>query len=171
MTGPDQGMSNGNWLSALERLRSRREAGVLVTLATVRGHSPRAAGAKMVVSAEGTWGSVGGGNLAPSPGTYLLGALAGCAAVFLRDTLGPQFGLRIDDVRATASATTDARGLLGMAGAMPDMGDLTIEIEVVSPEPEERLQELYTAWTERCPILLALVKPNAVDVRFKTERS
>jgi xanthine dehydrogenase accessory factor len=63
MTGPDQGMSNGNWLSALERLRSRREAGVLVTLATVRGHSPRAAGAKMVVSAEGTWGSVGGGNL------------------------------------------------------------------------------------------------------------
>ena len=115
--------------------------------------------------------AVGGGNLAPSPGTYLLGALAGCAAVFLRDTLGPQFGLRIDDVRATASATTDARGLLGMAGAVPDLCDLAIEVVVVSPEPEERLQELYTAWTERCPILLALVKPNAVDVRFKTERS
>jgi len=115
--------------------------------------------------------AVGGGNLAPSPGTYLLGALAGCAAVFLRDTLGPQFGLRIDDVRATASATTDARGLLGMAGAVPDLCDVAIEIEVVSPEPEERLQALYAAWTERCPILLALIKPNAVDVRFKTERS
>ena len=56
-------MTGMDWLSALEHLRSRREAGVLVTLATVRGHSPRAAGAKMVVSAEETWGSIGGGNV------------------------------------------------------------------------------------------------------------
>jgi xanthine dehydrogenase accessory factor len=52
-----------DWLSAVERLRSRREAGVLVTLTEVRGHSPRGAGAKMVVSATQTWASVGGGNL------------------------------------------------------------------------------------------------------------
>ena len=38
-------------------------AGVLVTVASVRGHAPREAGAKMVVSATPTWGSVGGGNL------------------------------------------------------------------------------------------------------------
>ena len=60
---PDQGLTGMDWLTAVERLRSRREAGVLVTLATVRGHSPRAAGAKMVVSAEETWGSIGGGNV------------------------------------------------------------------------------------------------------------
>ncbi len=51
------------WLAAVEHLRSRREPGVLVTLAAVRGHSPRAAGAKMVVGRDGTWGSIGGGNL------------------------------------------------------------------------------------------------------------
>ena len=51
------------WLSAVEGLRSRREPGVLVTLAEVRGHSPREAGAKMVVSEAATWGSIGGGNL------------------------------------------------------------------------------------------------------------
>ena len=51
------------WLAAVEQLRSRREPGVLVTLAAVRGHSPRAAGAKMVVGRYGTWGSIGGGNL------------------------------------------------------------------------------------------------------------
>ena len=51
------------WMAAVERLRSRREAGVLVTVAAVRGHSPREAGAKMVVSADAAWGSVGGGNL------------------------------------------------------------------------------------------------------------
>lgn len=51
------------WLAAVEHLRSRREAGVLVTLTTVRGHAPRAAGAKMVVAADATWDTVGGGNL------------------------------------------------------------------------------------------------------------
>ena len=52
-----------HWLSAVERLRAERSPGVLVTLLSVRGHAPREAGAKMVVSAESTWGSIGGGNL------------------------------------------------------------------------------------------------------------
>jgi xanthine dehydrogenase accessory factor len=51
------------WLGAVERLRRERRAAVLVTLTSVRGHSPRAAGAKMVVAADGSWGSIGGGNL------------------------------------------------------------------------------------------------------------
>ena len=52
-----------DWVAAVERLRSRGEAGVLVTIVAVRGHSPRESGAKMVVAAHDTWGSVGGGNL------------------------------------------------------------------------------------------------------------
>ena len=52
-----------DWLAAVEGLRARRVAGVIVTLAVVRGHSPRNAGAKMVVSADDVWGTVGGGNL------------------------------------------------------------------------------------------------------------
>ena len=51
------------WLAAVARLRAARRPGVLVTLATVRGHAPRAAGAKMVVSADESWGSIGGGNV------------------------------------------------------------------------------------------------------------
>ena len=51
------------WLAAVEHLRSRREPGVLVTLTSVRGHAPRDAGAKMVVGADATWDTVGGGNL------------------------------------------------------------------------------------------------------------
>ena len=51
------------WLDAVERLRRERLPGVLVTLVSVRGHAPREAGAKMVVGAESTWGSIGGGNL------------------------------------------------------------------------------------------------------------
>lgn len=52
-----------HWTTAVTRLRDQRRPGVLVTLADVRGHAPRDAGAKMVVGADATWGSVGGGNL------------------------------------------------------------------------------------------------------------
>ncbi|MCB5168417.1 xanthine dehydrogenase accessory protein XdhC [Streptomyces bambusae] len=52
-----------SWVAAVARLRARREAGVLATVATVRGHAPRKAGAKLVVGRTGTWGSIGGGNI------------------------------------------------------------------------------------------------------------
>ncbi len=55
-----------DWLGAVRQLRHVGQPGVLVTVAEVRGHAPRAAGAKMVVGQEGTWGSVGGGNLEAS---------------------------------------------------------------------------------------------------------
>jgi xanthine dehydrogenase accessory factor len=52
-----------DWLRAVHDLRTRREAAILVTVAHVRGHAPRDAGAKMVVGLQETWGTVGGGSL------------------------------------------------------------------------------------------------------------
>jgi xanthine dehydrogenase accessory factor len=52
-----------DWLAALTQLRADGAPGVLVTVAEVRGHAPRDAGAKMLVGTDQTWGSVGGGNL------------------------------------------------------------------------------------------------------------
>jgi xanthine dehydrogenase accessory factor len=54
------------WLQAVEKLRAERRPGVLVTLAAVRGHAPRDAGAKMVVADEDSWDSIGGGNVEAS---------------------------------------------------------------------------------------------------------
>jgi xanthine dehydrogenase accessory factor len=56
-------VSGVDWLSVLAQLRAEGAPGVLVTVAEVRGHAPRDPGAKMVVGATQTWGSVGGGNL------------------------------------------------------------------------------------------------------------
>ncbi|WP_309049442.1 xanthine dehydrogenase accessory protein XdhC [Streptomyces sp.] len=56
-------MPDSTWIGAVARLRERREPGVLVTVATVRGHAPRDAGAKLVVGRTMTWGSIGGGNI------------------------------------------------------------------------------------------------------------
>ena len=52
-----------DWLGAVQELRHYGQPGVLVTVIEARGHAPREAGAKMVVSRERSWGSVGGGNL------------------------------------------------------------------------------------------------------------
>lgn len=51
------------WMRAVQRLREQRQPGVLVTVTHVRGHSPREAGAKMVIGADRTWATVGGGNM------------------------------------------------------------------------------------------------------------
>lgn len=69
-----------HWTAAVARLRSERRAGVLVTVTEVRGHAPRDAGAKMVVAADETWGSIGGGNLeetAIGQARAMLGAAGG----------------------------------------------------------------------------------------------
>ncbi len=51
------------WLQHLVRLEQQRESFVVVTVAAVRGHAPRGAGSKMIVTQNEICGSVGGGNL------------------------------------------------------------------------------------------------------------
>lgn len=113
---------------------------------------------------------LGGTNEAPSPTAMMLGALAGCAAVFIRDTLAPQLGVAVDEVEATARCESDARGLLGMAGAAPDLKDIRLEIKIRSAEPEARVRQVYEAWLERCPVYLALSKPMRVETSLAVER-
>jgi uncharacterized OsmC-like protein len=110
---------------------------------------------------------LGGTNEAPSPTALLLSALAGCAAVFVRATLGPQLGVPVDNVSATVRCEADARGLLGMAGAEPDLRALSVDVAVTSPAGADGVAELARVWRERCPIYLALVNPNEVAVRFQ----
>ena len=74
-----------DWVRALAALREQRRAGVLVTVAASRGHAPRRAGAKMVVAAQGSWGTVGGGNLEAT-------ATARARALLVRLSEGPGEG-------------------------------------------------------------------------------
>lgn len=106
--------------------------------------------------------TLGGENLAPSPTAYLLGALAGCGVAFLHDTLAPRFDVRLDDVSVVARCTSDQRGLLGLDGVAPDLADLQLEISVSSTSPADRVEAMLAAWRERCPIYLALLKPQSI---------
>ncbi len=111
---------------------------------------------------------LGGTNQAPSPTALLLSALAGCAVVFVQDTLGPQLGITITAVEATVRCKTDGRGLLGMDGAKPDLQNMTLDVSVASPDGEAAVAELARVWEERCPIYLALEKPTGVAVQFRS---
>jgi uncharacterized OsmC-like protein len=116
-----------------------------------------------------TWESdlppmIGGGNAAPSPTAYFLGALAGCAVAFIYDTLAPQFDVQVDSVSAVARCRSDLRGLLGMDDIDARLTDLAIEISIDSPSPSENVDELRQAWVARCPIYLSMIEALPVNV-------
>ncbi|ATG52895.1 xanthine dehydrogenase accessory protein XdhC [Brachybacterium vulturis] len=52
-----------DWLSALTALRAEGRPAVLVTVTRTRGHAPRDAGAKMLVTEQDSVDTIGGGNL------------------------------------------------------------------------------------------------------------
>lgn len=149
-----------------EKFRAEPGSGITsptVTATLVNGHARLSSGPFNWESDLGP--AVGGENLAPSPTAYLLGALAGCGVVFLRDTLAPQFGVEIEQVTAVARCSADLGGLLALAGAVPDLTDIELTVEIVSADPPDRWEPVFQAWRERCPIYLALDKPNEVAVR------
>ncbi|WP_291423163.1 xanthine dehydrogenase accessory protein XdhC [Deinococcus sp.] len=88
-----------NWLEAVNQLGDLGEPGVLVTLAAVRGHAPREAGAKMVVGRAKCWGSVGGGNLEAE-------AVA-CARALLRNASAGPAAPRLLTLRLTPTAPNE----------------------------------------------------------------
>lgn len=89
-----------DWLAAVASLRARRVAGVIVTLAAARGHTPRNSGAKMVVSAGDVWGTVGGGNLEATAVAHARAMIADAARepelvkLALNDRAPSEFGMQ-----------------------------------------------------------------------------
>ena len=106
-----------HWISAVAALRRDREPGVLVTVMAVRGHAPREAGAKMVVSATRCWGTIGGGNLEES-------ALVRAREMVAAGAHGPE----TDEVRLTDRAP--ARYGVQCCG-----GEVTLLYEPLRPVP------------------------------------
>jgi uncharacterized OsmC-like protein len=150
------------------KFRADPPAGVTnptVTATLVNGHARLSSGPFNWETDLGP--AVGGENLAPSPTAYLLGALAGCGVVFLRDTLAPEFGVTVAAAEATASCRADLGGLLGLDGTSPALEQIRLEVRVTSSDPSDRIEAMFAAWRERCPIYLGLLTPNevALDLR------
>ena len=82
-----------DWLPVLARLSASKTPSVLVTLAEARGSVPREAGTKMLVTADASFGTIGGGQLEYEALTVARAMLAdGAAAQLHRFGLGPSLG-------------------------------------------------------------------------------
>ena len=85
----------GAWMDQLHAIVARKQPRVLVTVAVVKGSTPREAGAKMLVTAEGIAGSIGGGHLELKAIDEARALLEGAAPAnpLVRDyALGPALG-------------------------------------------------------------------------------
>ncbi len=85
----------GAWIDQIHEFAARKQPCVLVTVAVVKGSTPREAGAKMLVTAEGIAGSIGGGHLELKAIDEARALLEGevPANPFVRDfALGPALG-------------------------------------------------------------------------------
>ncbi len=99
----------------MQRLSDAGTPFVLVTVARVRGHAPRGAGSKMVMSAQDMWGSIGGGNLEARA--------VGCARALLTQQVA---------VPELLTQTLDLRG--GEHGVQCCGGEVTLLLEPVYPK-------------------------------------
>lgn len=118
-----------DWLDGLQQLRRQRVSSVLVTLASVKGHAPRNGGAKMVVTAEATIGTIGGGSLEATGIQKARDLLASGAAdtelltIALSDKASSSYGVQccggevtmlLEPVRAVASVAIFGVGHVGL---------------------------------------------------------
>jgi uncharacterized OsmC-like protein len=164
-------MNTETILSAIQQWKEQPEKAQVTPVVTAR-----ASGSEAIITAGSfAWRAdlpavLGGSSQAPSPTTLLLSALAGCAVVFMRDTIGPLLNVPITDVRATARCRTDFRGLLGLDGAAPDLTDLELDIEISTPNGERDVQSVVDMWEERCPVYLALTRPMRVATKVAVRR-
>ncbi len=144
-----------DWLRALQQLREQGRSGVLITVTSVRGHAPREAGAKMVVTAEGLWDSIGGGNLeatavtrarrllaagTPTPHTIELSLNEHATTEYGRQCCGGQVSLLLEPVPARPVVAVFGLGHVGQ-----ELGRILARLPVVVHLVDSRAAQVEQA--------------------------
>lgn len=139
-----------DWVDELHRLREARTPAVVVTLAAVRGHAPRNGGAKLVVSPDGLFGSVGGGNLEATAVEWAREMLAEgtgeprLLTLALNDRVTTEYGVQccggevtmlLEPVRAVPSVAIFGLGHVGLELARI-LARQEMELHLVDARPE-----------------------------------
>ena len=134
------------WLDALAAAERDNQPAVLVTVLAAKGSTPREAGAKMVVSADGLSGTIGGGNLEHQCEAAARGLLAADATgPSTRDfPLGPALGQCCGGHVTVLFEVLRPPGLhIGLFGAghvgkalIKLLADLPCRVSWIDPRPE-----------------------------------
>ena len=102
---------------------------------------------------------LGGKGATIGPVHYLLGALAGCAASLIKNTLAPLMEYSVDSVEVDVQCNIDVRGILGMEGATGDIRNVSLTVTVHSDEAPDKIEKLFEIWKQRAPVFLCFQKP------------
>ncbi|MDT0166834.1 OsmC family protein [Actinotalea sp. AC32] len=106
--------------------------------------------------------SLGGDDSATNPVEYALGAFIGCQVVTYR-FWAARLGIRLDDVRVTAVGDLDVRGFFGLDDDVrAGFSEVSLDVELVGPEPAERYATLQAAVDAHCPVLDLFANPTPV---------
>ncbi|MDF8262854.1 xanthine dehydrogenase accessory protein XdhC [Luteipulveratus flavus] len=150
-----------DWYAAVGRLRAERRPGVLVTVVEVRGHAPRDAGAKMVVTATEVLGTIGGGNLEESAADRAR-AMLGAAGPGAPEQLTVSLSDRAPSSHGVQCCGGEVRVLLEMLAVRPSvaifgMGHVGLELARILARHELELHLVDSRADQLDPARLAVL--------------
>ena len=108
---------------------------------------------------------MGGNGLKPDPIQYCLFGMASCyAGTFM--SLAAMEGVEISSLRVTAQNHIDLTRTLGLSDN-PIVEGVHVTVEVKSNASEEKIRELQTLASERCPGVYCLTNPIKLETELK----
>jgi uncharacterized OsmC-like protein len=116
--------------------------------------------------------SVGGANVAPSPGWFLRAAEASCVATLI-GMRAAQLDVELEDVEVTVDSESDDFGILGIEDGIP-AGPLSTRIAVriravdSSANPPSQLREIVDWAVQHCPVVDAVSRAVPVQLEVTT---
>lgn len=148
------------WLAPAVASIDNRTPAMWVALATVRGSSPREAGAAMLVDERSVVGTIGGGTLEHRAIALARALLAGGVdAAHVRVPLGPSLGQCCGGLVSLVFkrlGDDDHGWLLALQSALPSPAPITLSLAVTPPVPIEAVER-----GEANPARVAVIASNA----------
>ncbi len=142
----------------------------LLELKPAKGHLTRTTRCRLVdglccAIEEGPWtffadmpAKAGGGETAPTPGTYGRGALASCLTMGIA-IWAARLGVPVDALEVEVQADFDARGELGMGSVRPGYGEVRYVVAIDSRAARHELDAVLALAERHSPYLDIFGRP------------
>lgn len=111
--------------------------------------------------------NLGGQDKGPNPVEYVLMALGGCV-IIVGQVIANEMGIKLDSYRIKLSGDLNPSRFMGKPS--PDrtgFKEISLEIEVKSDAPREKLEEWIKAIESRCPVGDNLKNPTPIKIILK----
>ena len=110
---------------------------------------------------ESVWGTGKG----PTPTDYFIASIGFCEnVIFARNA--SMANLTIDSLETTVTGTWDRRGLFEIDGVKPSFKTITVETEITTKDPVQKVVEVANQTHRRCPVHATLSRATEMIFRL-----